>query len=288
MTGRDALILGRVSNLPTVWTNVLTGVSLAGTEPWQPATLVLALLISMMYIAGMYLNDAFDRDIDRRERPDRPIPAGRVQAKTVFVLGFGMLTVPVAAFALWSPGGADGGISPALAAALLAVTILAYDIYHKSNRFSPVVMGLCRALIYITAGVTVVGLPVDLMVGAFVLWCYLIGLSYAAKQEALGRIGSLWPLGFLAVPFLYGLPLAFEGTVAALIYGVFLLWVAWAVRRLLRRRPGDVPGAVAALLAGICLLDALLIAGFDGNVPALVALGLFPLTLLAQRYVPAT
>jgi 4-hydroxybenzoate polyprenyltransferase len=44
----------------------------------------------------MYLNDAFDRGIDARDRPSRPIPSGAADANTVFALGFGFLLGGVA------------------------------------------------------------------------------------------------------------------------------------------------------------------------------------------------
>ena len=68
MTPSVALRLGRVSNLPTVWTNALAGVALAGASPWQWAVLPAALGLSLAYLGGMYLNDAFDSAIDARER----------------------------------------------------------------------------------------------------------------------------------------------------------------------------------------------------------------------------
>ena len=69
-----------MSNLPTVWTNTLAGVTLAGRRRRRRAAwLLLALAFSLLYTGGMYLNDAFDRDIDARERPERPIPSGRVR-----------------------------------------------------------------------------------------------------------------------------------------------------------------------------------------------------------------
>ena len=80
MKWRTYLRLGRVSNLPTVWTNVLAGIVLAG-GPLEPGTLAaLVVALSLFYVGGMYLNDAFDRTIDARERPERPIPSGLISA----------------------------------------------------------------------------------------------------------------------------------------------------------------------------------------------------------------
>ena len=77
------LRLGRVSNLPTVWSNVLAALALSGglsQAAGIPALHValLAAAFSLFYVGGMYLNDAFDRHIDARERPQRPIPSGQV------------------------------------------------------------------------------------------------------------------------------------------------------------------------------------------------------------------
>jgi len=46
-----------VSNLPTVWTNVLAGTVLAGGA-WQSGRMGIVLIaMSLMYVGGMYLND---------------------------------------------------------------------------------------------------------------------------------------------------------------------------------------------------------------------------------------
>src|SRR5712691_5360115 len=91
MKCRTYLRLGRVSNLPTVWTNVLAGVVLAGSA-LEPTTLIALLVVfSLFYVGGMFLNDAFDRHIDARERPERPIPSGLASAREVFGIGYGML-----------------------------------------------------------------------------------------------------------------------------------------------------------------------------------------------------
>ena len=93
---QTALRLGRVSNLPTVWTNALAGGVLGataarGTDPWWAALSILlaALALSLFYVGGMWLNDAFDAEIDAEERAERPIPSGAIERQTVF-LGGGM------------------------------------------------------------------------------------------------------------------------------------------------------------------------------------------------------
>src|SRR5262245_63623198 len=87
---RTLLILGRVSNLPTVWSNCLAGWILGGGgELFKlplPDLIRLAVLTAgatFLYVAGMYLNDAFDEQFDSQHRPERPIPSGAIRAATV-------------------------------------------------------------------------------------------------------------------------------------------------------------------------------------------------------------
>src|SRR5262249_21265890 len=150
---------------------------------------------------GMFLNDAFDREIDRAQRPERPIPSGAIDAASVFAWGFALLGAGVALV------GALGGGLAVLSALALASVIVFYDLHHKGNPLSPLVMGLCRAGVYTTAALSVSGaLAPAVLVGAGALIAYLIGLTYVAKQENLRALGNLWPLAFLAVALVAARP----------------------------------------------------------------------------------
>jgi 4-hydroxybenzoate polyprenyltransferase len=282
--------LGRVSNLPTVWTNVLAGVVLAGGSVFDQRLPLLLLALSLCYVAGMYLNDAFDRRFDAQHRPERPIPSGQVTATTVFTLGFGMLAVGIGVLAWVGYGFADGTQwRPVVAGLALGSAIILYDWYHKGNPLSPVVMGLCRMLVYVTAAYAVIASPpARLLVAATLLLSYLVGLTYIAKQEHLGRVANLWPLLLLALPVAWGAQAALAGVIVAGCAVLLLVWTLFALSFLRRRRPGDVPRAVGYLLAGICLWDALVISANGEPGVALAALGLFALTLLLQRFVAPT
>lgn len=281
MSPRTALRLGRVSNLPTVWTNTLAGALLAGASVGGEIALAL-LALSLFYTGGMFLNDAFDAPWDARERPERPIPSGAAGVREVFVLGFALLAAGVALLALF-------GTAPALAGMALAAAITFYDWNHKANVVSPLVMGLCRALIYVAAGLCYTStLPEQLWLGAAALLCYLIGLTYIAKQETLSRVENLWPLLFLAVPVGYGAWLSAAAAPVLPYWLLFCGWMAVALWFLRRRSKGDIPRAVVSLIAGISLLDALLIAGAGMPAPALAAVAGFGVTLFFQRYVAGT
>lgn len=290
MSWSTALKLGRVSNLPTVWTNVLAGIVLSGATVTAPSVALLLLSLSLFYLAGMFLNDAFDSEFDRHTRPDRPIPAGEVTVAAVFAYGFGLLAFGFAlllAFGYGMP--ASTGWRAPLAGAILAAAIVLYDGWHKANPVSPFLMGLCRLLVYLVAGLAVAGaLPERLLLAALVSLCYLIGLTYVAKQESLRRVENLWPLLFLAAPFAYGVPFAI-GNVAALVLFLFLLGAVGAsLISLFHPGVPDVPHAMMLLIAGISLVDGLFMAGQGQVLLAGTAIAAFFLTLAFQRFVAGT
>ncbi len=151
-----ALRLGRVSNVPTVWTNVFTGVALAGAAAADARLAILLVSLSLFYIGGMFLNDAFDSAFDARSRPERPIPSGQVSAAQVYVGGFGMLVAGVGLLA-WAGYGFEPFTQwrPVLAGIALAIAITFYNWHHKDNPLSPLVMGVCRLLVYLAAAYAV-------------------------------------------------------------------------------------------------------------------------------------
>lgn len=285
-----ALRLGRVSNLPTVWTNVFTGVALAGTAAADSRLAILLVSLSLFYIGGMFLNDAFDSAFDATARPERPIPSGQVSAAQVHAFGFGMLALGVGMLT-WAGYAFEPFTKwrPVLAGIALAIAITFYNWHHKDNPLSPLVMGVCRLLVYLAAAYAVASvLPQPVFVAAIVLLCYLIGLTYTAKQEHLDRLGAVWPLAFLAVPVAYGSWLATRQSSALLPLLLFIGWMLYALWLLRRRAKGDVPRAVVSLIAGIALLDSVILAGHGAPVLAGLAVVAFVLTLSLQRWVSGT
>ncbi len=282
---RAALILGRVSNLPTVLSNAMAGIALSGVGTLDGVARA-AIVLALFYVGGMYLNDAFDAEIDARERPGRPIPKGDASLGAVFATGFVLIALGVALAAL-------SGLQAGLCGGLLAGAILLYDALHKRTAAAPAIMGLCRLLSYATAAAIAGGgaLAPWMLLGAGGLFCHVVGLTFAARQEAYDRLDKAWPLGVLAVPLAGALWVALGSPAALVLWAALAAATGWAVHRLFRRAPGDVPRAVAVLIAAIALYDAVLIAaaGAGAAAPLAVAAALcFPLTLALQKVIPGT
>lgn len=279
---RALLVLGRVSNLPTVWSNCLAGWLLGGAGDLN-SFLQLGAGATLLYLGGMFLNDAFDEEFDRQHRTERPIPAGAIPPRTVWIWGGAWLTLGAA---LLIP---LGNIT-ALLALILAAAILLYDAVHKLITFSPVLMAACRFFLYLVAASTgdsgVTGLAVW---SALALAAYIVGLSYLARRESTAGAFCYWPLLFLVVPV--GLAAVVNSGEylhkAGLLAAVLGLWMLRCLRSTLWTVDRQIGRTVSGLLAGIVLVDLLAVADAPQEL-ALVFLLLFAAALLFQRLVPAT
>jgi 4-hydroxybenzoate polyprenyltransferase len=280
---RTLLVLGRVSNLPTVWSNCLAGWWLSGGGNFWKLPLLL-LGVSALYTGGMFLNDAFDVEFDRQRRASRPIPSGKIPLQTVWRFGWAWLALGI--FCLLFLGKVA-----AVLTLILVLCILIYNVAHKVLTASPWLMGVCRFWVYVIAGTTgVKGL------NGWPVWCgvalalYVVGLSYVARRESFRGPVPYWPLLLLLAPI--GLALAMDKGAAqqpALFVSLILaLWVArcgWTVLLADEINAGRI---VSGLLAGIILVDWLAIAPQCPHWLGGTLLLLFGTTLLAQRFVPAT
>ncbi len=126
------------------------------------------------------------------------------------------------------------------------------------------------------------------LTAAALLLAYVCGLSYVAKQEINPRVENLWPLGVLLIPFVVLAPTVRLGWPQVLLFAGFAAWTGYALSfvRGMRREP-NVPRAVVSLIAGISLLDAVIL-GAEGTAAFGAALAAFALTLVFQRFVPGT
>ena len=236
----------------------------------------------------MFLNDAFDVQFDREHRPERPIPSGAITAKTVWVLGIGQLLLGLGCL-VWM------NTLATLCALGLAASILLYDWLHKRTAWSPMLMGLCRLFLYLLAAATTTEpLGLSVVLCAFALWAYIVGLSNIARREATGGRVNSWPCWLLGLPLALAFALPYWDWEADISWrGVLVaaaLYALWTVRSLLFTFKSMTPQygrTVSGLLAGIVLFDFLLTANQNMQM-GVVFFGLFGLALFFQRYIPAT
>ncbi|MET7392222.1 SCO3242 family prenyltransferase [Dactylosporangium sp. NPDC005572] len=118
--------------------DVVAGAAAAGRL--GPRTAGLAGSSVLLYWAGMAANDWADRHLDAVERPERPIPSGRITPETALGIAAGLTAAGVAV------AGLAGGRRALAVAVPLAGTVWAYDLRLKNTPAGPAAMAACRAL----------------------------------------------------------------------------------------------------------------------------------------------
>lgn len=279
---RTLLVLGRVSNLPTVWSNCLAGWLLSGGGSIG-ALLLLCGGATCLYIGGMYLNDAFDVEFDRLNRSERPIPSGAISVGDVWGYGLSWLGLGLVLVYFFN----TSTFSLAIA---LVFSILLYDAVHKAIAFSPVIMAACRFfLLLLAASVGQNGVTGFAAWCAFALAFYIVGLSYVARSESNRGPIRYWPCFLLLIP-LFLAWLANEGIYrkqSLLLSIILFFWILRCLSHTFLAQDKNIGRTVSGLLAGIVLVDLLSCTGSGAGWLIVFAL-LFGAALIFQRYIPAT
>ena len=183
---RQYLLLIRAPNLFTVPSNIMSGYF--ALTPASNADLgqLISLIISsvFLYISGIVLNDYFDIEVDRKERPNRPLVSGRITKRSAFIIAWAsIITANILAFLTsWA--------SFVISASLTAV-IIAYNYRLKRNDVSnPLTMASARFLNVVLGGSSALGLSLIMhqnhMVLVFVgfsLFLYTAAISVLSRKE---------------------------------------------------------------------------------------------------------
>lgn len=197
--------LVRLPNSFTLISDTTAASLIVGSYLLPATAFALTLLASFCaYWAGMILNDVVDIEEDRISRPTRPLPSGRISPVIAGHIATGMLLVgPVLILVvttfhtsqkLWM-GAAFAS------AAILSLTVRAYNSKLKHTFFGPILMGLCRTLNILMAGCTMLSVgeiespPIALVWYAGAIGLYIMGVTVYAKREESDSSASLLSLG---------------------------------------------------------------------------------------------
>ncbi len=300
---RDLLAAGRIANLPTVWTNVLVGavLALAGSTTNLEGALLARLFVvmlagSLLYVAGCFYNDYYDREWDAEHKPERAIPAGRLSEELLLQLIqiLGVLGV-VLSFIL--------GFFSGLASLWIVLFVYVYTRLHKQTAFAILPMGLCRAGLYFLGFISVKEVLPEVeafslsvlsptYLPALGLILYIAGITLVARSEATNSLpkGAKWlGLLFLSAPIFTHV--IYTGTLAG-SYGYLLggIGLVLAGKILVEDSVGNF---VSLCLASICLIDGFLLLNIlPSEVHPVIGITIllvsFLLARTLQRVAPAT
>ncbi|MCC7372340.1 MAG: UbiA-like protein EboC [Chloroflexi bacterium] len=294
---RTYLELVRLPNLFTAVGDIVAGyliVSRGANISWRDL-IVLTIASVCLYAGGVVLNDYFDRDVDAVERPERPIPSGRIDQRDVLKLGTRLL-------ALGCVFAVGVGVPSLIVAVLLAGCIWLYDSKGKRIEYvGSANMGACRFLNVVLGASGAPGAAIYLpetwlwfiLPTAFLIFLYIAAVTLLATGEVWGGNRTISSAVFAAVVVVIGgvLWLGFSDRLAEPVYSYPFLAV-FAVATLGRignvvREPAapNIRIAIKTCVLSLLLLDAAIAAGAGGIWFGLgVAVLIFPALYAARLY----
>ena len=294
------LQLMRPANMVTAWADILAGFAVSGcvvlineevkrgVTPTHLISLAWLLLTTTgLYGGGIVFNDVFDVEIDARERPERPIPSGRVSRQGATLLGILLLSFGILASAQVS------WLSTTLACSI-AFSAIIYDAYGKHHSvFGPLNMGICRG------GNLVLGMSVMPSIVAMNWFLALIPIVYIAAVTTLSRdevqvtngstggIIALLLIGAV-ITGLLGLGLLNNYHLLAVLPFVILLAAQVLppfIRVVCHPTLENIRMAVRTGILSLIILDAAVATGFANLPYGLMVLSLLPISMvLAQMF----
>jgi 4-hydroxybenzoate polyprenyltransferase len=177
------LLLIRAPNLFTVPSNILSGYFATTLLGDANITQLLLLIFSsiFLYVAGIILNDYFDINVDRKERPNRPLASGQITKRSALLIATSSI---VAGNVLsWSVSWNSFIIS-----FCLTIVIFIYNYWLKRNRAgNPLTMGSARFLNVLLGGSSALGLvtkmDLTLVFIGYCLFLYTAAISLLSLRE---------------------------------------------------------------------------------------------------------
>jgi 4-hydroxybenzoate polyprenyltransferase len=279
----------RLPNVFTAFADILLGTLATGVLLSRPLPAGLLLLASgCLYCAGMVWNDYFDLEVDKKERPFRPLPSGKISTRTAAILGVALLLAGIALAGIAS-------MASLLIAAILALAIFLYDGMLKSTPIGPVSMALCRFLNVLLALSLVNSAAFPWLQRyhlAGVVGFYIAGVTWFSRGEA-GRSNPAHLRGAAAV-ILAALALALAVPVylppgsVTIAYPYLIVAFGFLIgipifRAISKPDARNVQAAVKRCILGLVLLDAILATAFVGLYGLLIVLLLVPAMILGKR-----
>ncbi len=268
--------LTRPGLLLTVWSNAIAGWWLGGGGPAPVVPWVFAGL-TLIFLGGALLHDAFDAEWDALHAPQRPIPSGRIRYKIVWRAGLVLASAGTVVLI------SRGPVFAALGLTLVSAAIL-YNALHRLRAAAPLLMGLGRLTVYLL-GAAAGGWGID----GLAIWSGLAMAAYAAGVEeirraaASRRVPATPPVALLAAPIGLAFLVNAGGyrATAAWLSLVLAVWLGVSLRGVLLKRPANT-GSLARLRSGMIPADWLAALTAPRGV-ALVFLSLWLLSLARLR-----
>ena len=291
------LRLMRPANIVTAIADILAGIALAGTLIFArfdiAAIILLVLATAFLYGGGVVLNDVFDTALDKKERPERPIPSGLIKKSNAAIFGTLLLLMGIASAALSNTH--DQFPASVIIAAIIAIAAVVYDKWTKHNQFfGPLNMGICRGLnLLLGMSIYPATIPFYWFI-PFVPVIYIFAITMISRGEVHG--GKKTTMYIAAV--LYAMVIAAilivayqsENLLQTLPFIVFFSFMIFApLLKAIEKPEGPRIGkAVKSGVISLIIMNAAWAAAFGDLSLALIILFLLPVSILLARLFAVT
>lgn len=281
----------RPANIVTAIADILAGVAIAGYVQDEFAlspVLWLALSTAALYGGGVVMNDFFDAELDKVERPERPIPSGIVPASEAALLGAVLFVAGISAAFLVS-------VLSGMLAFSITIAALYYDKWGKHFSFlGPINMGLCRGLNLLLGMSIIPATPDRYWFVALVPVIYIGAVTMISRGEVHGSgrkrlyaAAFLYLLAMVAVFYV-----SFLNDTLPLTIIFILLWSLLVFPPLFNaiRYPsgGMIGRAVKSGVIALILMNSSWAAVFGNFYMALLIVSLLPVSLLLAKIFAVT
>lgn len=290
------LQLMRPANIVTAIADILLGFAAAGAitaffeagqlfqTPFASALFWLVVSTIGLYGGGVVMNDVFDMELDKVERPERPLPRGIISLHLAMVFGIFLLALGVVA-------AAQVGSIPATIAGSIAFLAVLYDAFGKHQEYlGPLNMGLCRSL-NLALGMSVLPFNGNNVWLLLIPVIYISGITRISQGEVHGYDKRGQYMGLAAYVLVFILAFLFSTQKQFSLF--FLILLALAIlpplfKAIKTSNPQDIGKAVKAGVLSLIILNATLAVGFVNWQYGLFMLFLLPISMALSRFFAVT
>jgi len=290
---KNYLLLIRLPNLFTLPSNILLGFILVSaftlTITSAIQALVLVTISTLLYCVGLVLNDLFDYEIDKEERPNRPLASGKISRKIATIIAIIFTAIALILSLLVS-------VTTFSISLLLLVIIFGYDKYLKNTNVGPFTIAAARVTNVILGTSANIGNIDNFPQNIQLLFVLIITLGYVSL---IGFLSRYEVQGFSENIRSYLIPVTITGIVSSilvfnligffkfeslLILALFSVIMVKAIYNIHKKDSTDIQQTIQLMILSIIVLDSVFLTGIAGlrvGLPILILLA--PLIILARK-----
>ncbi len=140
------LLIIRPINCIIAFVSVLVGAWIGNGIFFSPRLILAGMIMFGVYAFGNMVNDLYDLEIDKINRPERPLPSGKVNAKIVVLLALFFLVISI----LFS---INLGLLPLFLVIGICSLLFVYDTYLKKTVIGNFIVALITGLGFVLGGI---------------------------------------------------------------------------------------------------------------------------------------